>query len=102
MQLVAEFTVTLTLMLQLPDGFGPKLIPPFSENKIGKANMLFCKMKLVDTVTLGFPFTVISDTTQFAGVIVSVELSLPFPELSSVNMKSPFTAIVPPCGQFPW
>ena len=97
-----EFTVMVTLMLQLPDGFGPKVIPPFSENRIGNGNALFCKRKLVDPVTLGFPLIVRFDTTQFVGVTVSVELSLPLPELSSVNMKSPFTAIVPPCGQLPW
>jgi hypothetical protein len=96
LQLVGELTVIVTLILQLPDGFGPNVMPPFSENRIGNASALFCKIKLVDTVTLGLPLMVISDTAQFAGVTVSVELSLPFPELSSVNMKSPFTAIVPP------
>ena len=34
-QVVGEVTVIVTLMLQLPDGFGPKVMPPFSENMTG-------------------------------------------------------------------
>lgn len=100
-QVVGELTLTDTSRLQLPEGFGPKVMPPFSENKTGKANSLFWIVKPVLTVTFGLPLNVMFDTAQLAGVTVSVELSLPFPELSSVKMKSPETAIVPPLGQLP-
>jgi hypothetical protein len=56
----------------------------------------------VANVTLGFPLKVTLLTAHAAGVTVSVELSLPFPELSSVYAKSPLTLIVPPLGQGPW
>jgi hypothetical protein len=56
----------------------------------------------VANVTLGFPLKVTLSTAQAAGVTVSVELSLPFPELSSVYAKSPLTPMVPPLGQAPW
>jgi len=44
LQVVRELAVALTLMLQLPDGFGPYEIPPIPENVIGKANALFCRL----------------------------------------------------------
>jgi hypothetical protein len=56
----------------------------------------------VANVTLGFPLKVTLSTAQAAGVTISVELSLPFPELSSVYMKSPLTLMLPPLGQAPW
>jgi hypothetical protein len=76
--------VAFTLMLQLPDGFGPYEIPPIPENVIGNANALLCTWNDVAKVTLGFPLKVTSSTAQADGVTVSVALSLPFPELSSV------------------
>lgn len=98
MQLVSEFTVMLTLIVQLPDGCGPKVMPPFSENRTGYARALFCRVNPVLTVTFGLPLNVMLETAQFVGVTVSVELSVPLPLLSSVNMKSPVMAIVPPWG----
>jgi hypothetical protein len=56
----------------------------------------------VANVTLGFPLNVTSSTAHAAGVTVTAELSLPFPELSSVYMKSPLALMVPPLGQGPW
>jgi hypothetical protein len=99
---VAELAVAFTLMLQLPDGFGPNEIPPTPENVSGKASALFRTWKAVANVTLGSPLNVTPLTAHADGVTVSVELSLPFPELSSVYMKSPLTPIVPPFGQGPW
>ena len=55
----------------------------------------------VASVTLGSPLTVRFDTTQLVGVIVSVLLSEPVPELLSVRLKSPETLIVPPDGHVP-
>ena len=42
-----------------------------------------------------------SETAQFAGVTVSVELSLPLPEKSRLKTKSPEALIVPPFGHGP-
>jgi hypothetical protein len=89
-------------MPQLPDGLGPYEIPPIPENVIGNASPYFCRLNWVANVTLGFPLNVRLSTSQAAGVTVSVELSLPFPELSTVYMKSPLTLMEPPLGQAPW
>jgi hypothetical protein len=101
LQLARELAVPFTLMLQLPDGLGPYEIPPVPENMIGNASALFCRLNVVENVTLGFPLNVTSSTAQAAGVTVSVALSLPLPELSSVYVKSPLTLIVPPLGHAP-
>ena len=84
LQLVRELAVAVTLMLQLPAGLGPYEIPPTPENVIGNASALFCRLNCVANVTLGSPFNVTLSTAQAVGVTVSVELSVPFPELSSV------------------
>ena len=55
----------------------------------------------IATVMLGSPLMVRFDTEQFEGVIVSVELSVPSPELSRVKSKAPETPMVPPPGQAP-
>lgn len=102
LHVVAEVAVAFTLMLQLPDGFGANEMPPFPEKVSGKASALFFRLNSVANVTLGSPLIVKLSTTQEEGVTVRVELSLPFPELSSVYTKSPATLTVPPAGQGPW
>ena len=98
---VTEVAVAFTLMLQLPVGLGPYEMPPIPENVIGNASAWFCRLNCVANVTLGFPLNVTLSTAQAAGITVSVELSLPLPELSSVYAKSPLTLMVPPLGQGP-
>jgi hypothetical protein len=98
---VTDVAVAFTSMLQLRAGLGPYEIPPIPENVIGKANALLCRLNCVANVTLGFPLNVTLSTAHAAGITVNVELSLPFPELSSVYAKSPLTLMVPPLGQAP-
>jgi hypothetical protein len=99
---VGEVAVAFTSMPQLRDGLGPYEMPPIPENVSGNASALFCRLNCVANVTLGFPLNVTLLTAQSSGITVSVELSLPFPELSSVYAKSPLTLMVPPLGQPPW
>ena len=101
MQLVAEVIVIVAFMVQLPDGFGPKEIPPLSVNVMGYAGASFAMFICIVIPMLGSPLIVIFDTEQLEGVIVSVELSDPSPELSKLKAKSPATPMVPPPGQAP-
>lgn len=71
-------------MLQLPDGLGPNEIPPNPENGSGYVSASFCRGNDIANVTFGFRLSARLSTTQAEGVSVRVELSLPFPELSSV------------------
>ena len=81
---VADVTVAFTSMLQLPVGLGPNEMPPVPEKVSGKASALFFRLNCVAKLTLGSPLMVKLSTTHDEGVRVRVELSLPFPELSSV------------------
>jgi len=100
-QLVAEVMVNVVFTVQLPDGFGPKEIPPLSVSVMGYTGASFVKFTCVATVIFGSPLIVSFDTEQLAGVIVSVELSDPFPKLFRVKSKSPEIPMVPPPGQGP-
>jgi hypothetical protein len=99
---VADVAVAFTLMLQVPDGFGPNDMPPVPEKVSGNARALLCRLNCVANVTLGAPLMVTLSSAQAEGVTVRVELSLPLPELSSVYMKSPVTLIEPPWGHASW
>jgi len=85
---------------QLPDGFGPYVIPPFSERVAGNTIISLAKVNVVESMTFGSPLMVrFEPTLQFVGVTVRVVLSDPLPELR-VKSKVPATPIVPPSGQF--
>lgn len=81
---VGDAAVAFRLMLQLPAGLGPNEMPPIPEKLIGNAGALFFRLNCVAKVTSGSPWMVKLSTTHDEGVTVRVELSLPFPELSSV------------------
>jgi hypothetical protein len=100
-QLVSELIVNVAFRVQLPDGFGPYEIPPRSVSVIGYTGASFAIVICIATVMLGSPLIVRFDREQFAGVMVSVELSDPSPELFRVKAKSPETPMVPPPGQAP-
>jgi hypothetical protein len=90
--------VYCTFRVQLPLGLGPNEIPPLSFSVTGKTGVSLVNVICVDAVTLGLPLIVSFDTEQLVGVIVSVLLSDPSPEVLSVKEKSPETAMVPPPG----
>jgi hypothetical protein len=96
-----EFNVSDTLIVQLPDGLGPYEISPASVAVTGNCTSLPVKLISVATVTFGSPLIVRFETEQLVGVIVSVVLSDPSPELFRVKSKAPETPIVPPPGHAP-
>ena len=98
-QLVAELMVLLTLIWQLPEGFGPYEMPPFSEKVMGNDGADAVKLTWLATVTLGSPLITRLETEQFVGVTVIAVWRDPPPLEFKVPSISPATEIVPPAEQ---